>query len=148
MIRFTALAIPLLAGLAGLAACATEPKPAEAPPPPSAATSTSAPKAPAAEEGVSARVTEQAASLESAPYARLKVVFSNPTSKTCTFTAYTVRWGTDSKTFDLATFSVPPGETRERWGRVNPNDAGFKELEKTAAAQIGVEVKSDCPVKK
>lgn len=138
MIRKQAFTIPLFV----LAACAPEPKPAEPPAP------TAAPAAPAAEQYVSARVAEQRGSLESAPYERLKVIFSNPTSKPCTFTAYTIRWDSASKTFDLASFTVPPGETRERWGRVNPNDAGYAALEKRDIAAIAVEVKSDCPSKK
>lgn len=138
MTRATIL-FPLL-----LAACA-DAKPPEAPPEP---TSTPAPTAAAtaapAERLVSARVASRSPSPESAAYTRVNVVFSNPTSKACGFTGYTLRWPGGSKTYKLEGFQVPAGETRERIGKVNPNDDGYAALDKVDVANIGVEVVSDC----
>ena len=57
-----------------------------------------------------------------------------------------MRWGTFSKKLDLNDFNLPPGQTRERWAKINPDDNGYADLEKIDIAQISVDVKSDCPV--
>jgi hypothetical protein len=146
---------PLL--LAVLSGCSANAPNTAIPPPPTASSAAAAPASAAAApvsasaaaphgDGVSARATAVGVSPESIMYRRVKVAFSNPTARACAFTAYTLHWGAFSKKLDLDGFSVPPGQTRERWAKVNPDDSGYAELEKIDVAQISVEVKSDCPV--
>lgn len=136
--HLTALSIALFT----LAACAASPPP-DAPP-----TIERTPPAAAPEVPVGARATARAPSRESAPYTRIKVVFDNPSARPCTFSGYTLRWGQGrKKTLSVEPFTIPAGETRERWVKMDPSDAGYDELEKADVAALAATVKSDCPVR-
>lgn len=137
--HLTALSIALFT----LPACAGSPPP-ETPPTPPVPVPATAPEVP-----VGARATARAPSRESAPYTRVKVVFDNPSARPCTFSGYTLRWGQGlKKTLSMEPFTIPAGETRERWVKMDPSDAGYDELEKADIAALAVTVKSDCPVQK
>ena len=140
--HLTALSIALFT----LPACAGSAPPQTPPTPP---TIERTPQAAAAEVPVGARATARAPSRESAPYTRIKVLFDNPSARPCTFSGYTLRWGQSrKKTLSLEPFTIPAGETRERWVKMEPSDAGYDELEKADIAALAVTVKSDCPVQK
>ncbi len=130
--------LPFLA-LSVLAACAPAPPPAAAPPPASPPAA-SPPPAPAAEPP-SARVTAVAPSKEDIMYVRAKVVFSNPGRTPCRIAGYKLSWAGKSKAITLKDLTVPPGETRERWLRVNPDDGDLAALTPESAR---VEIQAEC----
>jgi hypothetical protein len=88
---------------------------------------------------LTARVVEIAVSRESAMYLRARVVFSNATGTPCKIRGYTLAWVTATKTITLDDpLLVPPGETRERWARVMPDDGELAALT-PAAARVAVQ---------
>lgn len=107
-----------------LAACAASPPPE----PPSPAGPAAAPSAsstappPAAERPPAGRVGAVDASKDAVMSLRVKIVFENPTKKPCRITGYRLTVGAWKKDVTLDGFDLPPGETRERWLRVNPED--------------------------
>jgi hypothetical protein len=133
--RLTLLALALLA-------CSSTPPPAA--PAPSPATSPAAPApiaAPTADEPPSARVTAVAPSKESAPGARAKIIFSNPSKRACRVLGYKLTWAGKSKAITLESLTIPPGETRERWLKVSPDDGDLAALTPESAR---VDVQTDC----
>jgi hypothetical protein len=54
---------------------------------------------------------------------------------------YTLSWGSAKKTIQLQGFTVPPGETRERWIKVGADDGDLAALTPEASR---VEVKVEC----
>src|SRR5262249_55187896 len=96
--------------------------------------------APAAEAPPSAKVAAVAVSKESVMYVRAKIVFSNPSKRACRILGYKLVWAGKSKPVALDLI-VPPGETPERWLRVNPGDGALVAL----APESGlVELQTDC----
>jgi hypothetical protein len=129
----------LALAFAPLAACAP---PAEPAAPPAASTAVPASAAPAAPEAPpAARVTAVEVGKESALYKRAKIVFQNPTKRACKFLGYKLVWAGASKAIQLEGLAVPPGETRERWLKVNPGDG---DLDKLAPESARVEVQVEC----
>jgi hypothetical protein len=126
-------------------ACSAAPPPAAAPPPGTEPTAAAAPlpsAAPAAPEAPpSARVTAVEPSRESAPGARAKVLFANPSGHPCRFVGYTLSWGSARKVIKLEGFTVPPGETRERWIKVGADDGDLAALTPEGSR---VDVKAEC----
>ena len=98
-----------------------------------------APSAPG--EPPSARVETVAPSQESALYAKAKIVFKNPSKRACRFVGYKLSWRGAHKDIKLDGFSVPPGETRERWLRINADEGDLAALTPEGAR---VEVQVDC----
>ena len=94
-----------------------------------------------ASEPPSARVAAVAPSKESAAYVKAKIVFTNPSKRACRFVGYKLSWGAAHKDIKLETFSVPPGETRERWLRVNPDEGDLGGLTPEGSR---VEVQVEC----
>jgi len=116
--------------------------PAPQPAPQAAATAPSAlPAPPTPVEPPSARVAAVAPSRESVPYTKAKILFTNPTKRACRFVSYKLTWGAAHKDIKLDAFSVPAGETRERWLRVNPDEGDLAALTVEGAR---VEVQVDC----
>ena len=115
-----------------LTACSSAPPPAatseaaapaaEAPAmtPPAGPAEAAAPAPPTEPPG--ARVVAVEPSKESVPYGRAKVEFTNPGTTPCRFESYKLSWGTSSKEIKLEDFTIPGGQTRERWLKVHPDD--------------------------
>ena len=107
-----------------------------------AASAPEAPPAPApvvASEPPSARVTAVAAAKEGGMKA--KIVFTNPSKRACRVTGYKLSWGAARKDIKLETFSVPPGEARERWLKVGADDGDLTALTPEGSR---VEVQVEC----
>jgi hypothetical protein len=73
-----------------------------------------------AEERPSARVTE--VKLDDAARGRAKILFSNPSKHECRVSAYKLVWGARSKVISVQAVALPPGETRERWIKLDRDD--------------------------
>lgn len=134
-----------------LAACSSTPPPvttSEAAPPiaetpattPPASTAEAAPPAPQGNPP-GARVVAVEPSREGIPYARAKIEFINPGTRPCRFVSYKLSWGPSSKEIQLEEFTIPGGQTRERWLKVHPDDGDLRALSVQSAR---IEVKTDC----
>ena len=123
-----------------LLACSSAPPPAAHTPPPAASASPVTPT-PAADEPPSARVTAIAPSRESVPGARAKIVFTNPSHRACRVLGYKLTWAGKSKAITLESLTLPPGETRERWLKLNPDDGDLAALTPESAR---VDLQIDC----
>lgn len=132
-------ALPLF--VVALAGCASAPPAEPAAPVTTAAPSAAPAAAPAPEAPPSAKVIAVEPGKESAPSARAKIVFENPTKRACRFLGYKMTWAGASKAIKLETLSIPPGETRERWLKVNAGDGDLAALTPAAAR---VEVETEC----
>lgn len=71
----------------------------------------------------------------------VKIMFSNPSSGECTFSAYTLTWPGGKKRIDAKPFHVPAGGGRVRSLRVHKDDGDVSSLDKDSAH---VEVDTDC----
>jgi hypothetical protein len=135
----------LLAVAALPLACASPPPPATPPPGADPAAPAAAPPPPAAPAAPapppSARVTAVEPGKDGKASARAKVVFSNPSGRPCRFVGYTLSWGSARKAITLEGFTLPPGETRERWIKVGADDGDLAALTPEGSS---VEVKADC----
>jgi len=120
-----------------LVACAA-PSPAE---PLAAPPAVAAPPPAAAPRPPSARVGGVEPSKESVTYTRVKIVFENPTKTACRITGYRLSVGAWRKEIKLDGLVLPPGETRERWLKVNPDD-GAPGDPPLASGQV--EIEADC----
>jgi hypothetical protein len=119
--------------LLALPACAAAP-PRSVP----AAPSTEASEAPAAHAAPpaeapadatpTATVTAVAPAKGDAKGLRARMLFSNPSKRTCRVLGYKATWGTRSKTVTLQDLTLPPGETRDRWLKVAPDDGDLDAL--------------------
>jgi hypothetical protein len=130
---------PFLLLALSLPACATPPPPA---PPatltaPAPSTTTAAP----ADALPSARVAAIAPSKESVAGVRAKILFSNPSARACRLLGYKLVWAGTSKVITLADLTLAPGEVRERWLKVNPDDGDIAALTTESGR---VEVQADC----
>lgn len=114
---------PLILCLALFACSPAAPPPAAAPAPAPAA-----PPPATAPEPPSARVIAVEPSKESAQHVRAKIVFSNPSRVPCRVAGYKVTWAGKSKSITLDDLTLPPGETRERWLKVSPDDGDVAAL--------------------
>ena len=74
-------------------------------------------------------------------YVRAKILFSNPSKRACRILGYKLAWAGKSKTVTLQDLTLPPGETRERWAKVNPEDG---ELGSLTPESSTVELQTDC----
>jgi hypothetical protein len=74
-------------------------------------------------------------------YARAKIEFSNPGPRTCRFVRYKILWGSWSKEIKLEDVSIPAGQTRERWIKVDSEHGDISALTVKSAR---VEVTTDC----
>ncbi len=122
-----------------LLACSSPPPPAAPPAPAAAPPPSAAPVAPV--EVPSARVMAVAPSKDDTAYVRAKIVFANPTRGACRVLGYKLLWAGKSKAITLQDLALPPGETRERWLKVNPDDGDLAALTPESAR---VEVKMEC----
>jgi hypothetical protein len=82
----------------------------------------------APDEPPSARVMSVAAPSAKSPSARVKLLFSNPTKRACRVVSYKLAWGDKSKTITLQDLTLPAGETRERWIKIDPDEADVTTL--------------------
>jgi hypothetical protein len=78
---------------------------------------------------------------EDVPSVKAKILFSNPSAAACRVSGYKLVWGAQSKAVTLRDLTLPPGETRERWLRVNAGDGDLASL----SPQSGrIELTTDC----
>jgi hypothetical protein len=118
-----------------------------------AATSTAAPSVtteatmadptpiPPAPKVPSARVAAIEPARDGSMSMRAKILFKNPTEHTCRFLGYRLTWGASSKEVKLDTLVIPPGENRERWLKVHPEDGDLSDLTELKTL---VQVETDC----
>jgi hypothetical protein len=139
---------PFLMIALALPACATPPHPAEPAPPvamaapaPSAAPTPPATAAVPAEAPPSARVAAIAPSKEGAGNVKAKILFSNPSARACRVLGYKLTWAGKSKAITLADLTLAPGEVRERWLKVGPDDGDVAALTPESGR---IEVQTDC----
>jgi len=99
------------------------------------------PAAAPAEERPSARVTAVAGSRDNEANARAKIIFTNPAKRACRVLGYTLVWARNKKRITLQDLTLPPGETRERWIKVNPDDGDIAALTPESGQ---VELETDC----
>ena len=141
----TARPFPFLVIALALPACATVPPPAEPTPAAAApASSSAAPAPPAAApagEPPSARVAAIAPAKEGAGNVKAKILFSNPSARACRVLGYKLSWAGKSKAITLADLTLPPGEVRERWLKIGPDDGDVAALTPDSGH---VEVQTDC----
>jgi hypothetical protein len=140
------IARPLLVIALALPACATLPPPAEPAPaaPAPASSAAPAPASPAAAsagEPPSARVAAIAPAKEGAGSVKAKILFSNPSARACRVLGYKLSWAGKSKAITLADLTLPPGEVRERWLKISPDDGDVAALTPNSGH---VEVQTDC----
>lgn len=99
-------------------------------------TQQTAPKVP------SARVAAVEPSRDGGLYLRAKILFKNPTTSPCRFTSYRLTWGASSKEIKLdSPLVIPPGENRERWLKVHPEDGDLSDLTEMKSL---VQVQTEC----
>jgi hypothetical protein len=72
---------------------------------------------------------------------RAKILLKNPTNHTCRFLSYKLTWGTASKEIKLEPLVIPPGENRERWLKLHPEDGDLSDLTEVKSL---VQVQADC----
>lgn len=72
---------------------------------------------------------------------RAKILFKNPTGRSCRFLSYKLTWGTSSKEIKLDALVIPAGENRERWLKVHPEDGDLSDLTEVKSL---VQVQTDC----
>jgi len=90
----------------------------------------------------SARVATVEPSRDGGLYLRAKILFKNPTTSPCRFTSYRLTWGASSKEIKLETpLVIPPGENRERWLKVHPEDGDLSDLTEMKSL---VQVQTEC----
>jgi hypothetical protein len=65
---------------------------------------------------------------DATPYARVRLMFENPTPSTCRFTSYTLNWPGGKKTIEEKPFDIPPAGRRRRTLRVHPDDGDLSTL--------------------
>ncbi len=105
----------------------------------------SPPSAPAAsaqaarDDTPSARVTDVVG--DGAGKGRAKVLFSNTSKKPCRISGYTMRWSGRSKALNVGEFALPPGETRERWIKLDHDDGELTAITPDTAT---IELRVDC----
>ncbi len=75
------------------------------------------------------------------PFVRAKIIFENPGRGACRVLGYKLVWAGKSKAITLQDLTLPPGETRERWLKVSPDDGDLGAL---TPASGQVELKTDC----
>jgi hypothetical protein len=127
--------------VASLMACSSAPvaaPPAVASP---QATAPSAQAAAQAEERPSARVLGVSAPSATNKSTRVKIVFSNPTKRPCRVLGYKLVWGDKSKSITLQDLTIPPGETRERWLKIDADEGDVSGL---TTEVTKVEMRSEC----
>lgn len=147
----------LVAALLASACAGAPPKPAAGPTAPAATAETAsgaaAPDATAAAPATPSEPPTATAEAPTEPGAKVlgltprgddklvKILFSNPTSHVCTFSAYTLTWPGGTKRIDAKPFHVPAGSERRRSLRVHKDDGDVTTLDKGSA---NVEVEADC----
>jgi len=67
---------------------------------------------------------------------RVRIRFTNPTPKSCTFTAYTFVWPGGRKTIEQKPFEIPPGGSRLRNLRLHANDGDFSSLKSDSEVEV------------
>jgi hypothetical protein len=122
----------LLAVVSAPLACAPPAPPA--PPVPNAEPPAASAPAPAPGPPPSARVV-------AVEPGRAKVAFANPSGRPCRFVGYTLFWGSARKAIKIEGFTLPPGETRERWIKVGADDGDLAALTPEGSR---VEVTAEC----
>jgi hypothetical protein len=55
-------------------------------------------------------------------------VFSNPTKKACKVSGYKLTWAANKKAVTTQEFPLPPGETRDRWIKLDRDDGDLATL--------------------
>lgn len=129
----------LLAVPVWLVACASPAPPEPRAEPPATAAPASAP--PAAPRQPSARVGSVEDSKDSVMNKRVKIIFENPTKTPCRITSYRLDVGAWHKDIKLDGLTIPPGETRDRWLRINPEDGAPADPPLSSGS---VTIKADC----
>jgi hypothetical protein len=86
-------------------------------------------------------VTAIAPSKDDVAYVRAKIVFSNPGKGPCKIPGYKLSWAGKSKAIKLQDLTIPPGETRERWLKVSPEDGDMAALTPESGR---VELQAEC----
>jgi hypothetical protein len=127
-----------LLALAAVLGCSAPPP---ASPPASSPTPAPPAAAPAPDEPPTASLAGVAPSKESGAGVRAKIIFTNPGKRPCRFLGYKLSWAGSSKAIKLETFADPPGETRERWLKMSPDDGDLSAL---TPASARVEVQTEC----
>jgi hypothetical protein len=90
----------------------------------------------------SARVAAVEPSRDGGLYLRAKILFKNPTTSPCRFMSYRLTWGASSKEIKLdSSLVIPPGENRERWLKVHPEDGDLSDLTEIKSL---VQVQTEC----
>jgi hypothetical protein len=126
-----------------LLACSSAPPPPAAPPETAAASpAPAAPPAaaPAASAPPSAHVVDVVPT-KGEPFVRAKIVFENPGKSGCRVLGYKLLWAGKSKAITLGDLTLPPGETRERWLKVSPDDGDLAALTPSSGQ---IELKAEC----
>jgi hypothetical protein len=139
---------PLATALLGCAEPAPPPPrvdPVPAPRPTAAGTqaptSTEIVPYPPPERAPSGRVAAVEPARDGSVALRAKILFKNPTSRSCRFLSYKLSWGTASKEIKLDSLVIPAGENRERWLKVHPEDGDLSDLTEVKSL---VQVQADC----
>jgi len=72
---------------------------------------------------------------------RAKVQFTNPTKRPCRLSGYTLTWGGKHKTVTVKEVTIPAGETRDRWIKLDADEADAAQL---PIENVGVKLAIDC----
>ena len=121
------------------------PKVDPTPPPFSSAAATAAPAPaivpyPPPQRMPSGRVAAVEPARDGSIALRAKILLKNPTNHVCRFLSYKLSWGTASKEIKLEPLVLSPGENRERWLKVHPEDGDLSDLtEIKSLVQVQVE---------
>jgi hypothetical protein len=127
-----------------LLACAPAPPPAAPPEAAPAATAPPAPSPAAPEPSApppSARVVDVVPAKDDTRGVRAKIIFENPGRSACRVLGYKLSWAGKSKAITLQDLTLPPGETRERWLKVSPDDGDIAALTPSSGQ---IDAKIDC----